>query len=96
MSGHPPIEVVHNAREHRFEARVNGLHCEASYEMIDGVMWMMHTGVPGSLEGRGIAAQLVRAALAHARAQGLKVHPACSYVRAYMLRRPETLDLMAV
>jgi predicted GNAT family acetyltransferase len=37
----------------------------------------------------------VKTALAYARAQGLKVQPSCSYVRVYMKRHPETLDLLA-
>jgi uncharacterized protein len=67
---------------------------ECAYRMIDGVMWLTHTEVPPALQGRGIAAALVQAALAHARAQGLKVRPACSYVRTYMRRHPETQDLL--
>ena len=35
------------------------------------------------------------AALDHARANGLKVSPLCSYARAYMQRHPETLPLLA-
>jgi predicted GNAT family acetyltransferase len=87
--------VEHDAAGGRFLALVDGLRCEASYQLIDGVMWMNHTGVPRALEGRGIAAALVRQALDHARTQGLRVRPACSYVRAYMKRHPETLDLLA-
>ena len=51
------------------------------------------------LHGRGdrpdSAAALVQAALAYARAQGLRVRPSCSYVRSYMRRHPETQDLLA-
>jgi predicted GNAT family acetyltransferase len=55
---------------------------------------LTHTGVPKPLRGRGIAAELVRAALEHARSRGLKVRPDCSYTEAYMRRHPETLDLL--
>lgn len=89
-----PLTVKHDVAAQRFETRVDGHLCEADYELIDGVMWMTHTGVPRALEGRGIAAQLVKAALDHARAQGLKVRPSCSYVRVYMQRHPETQDLL--
>ena len=57
-------------------------------ERMTGVMSIDHTHVPAPLEGRGIAAALVAATLAHARAQGLRVRPVCSYVAAYMRRRP--------
>ena len=87
--------VVHNEPASRFELRVpNGL-CIAAYHLIDGVMWLTHTEVPPSLRNRGLAEHVVRAALDHARAHGLKVKPACSYVRSYMRRHPESHDLLA-
>jgi uncharacterized protein len=58
-------------------------------------MRMTHTGVPLPLRGHGIAARLVAAALAHARSEGLRVDPRCSYVARYMQRHPETQDLLA-
>lgn len=89
------FDVVHNAAEMRFEARVERWLCRCDYRMQDGVMLLVHTEVAPALEGRGIAARLVRAALDHAQAHGLKVQPRCSYVRAYMRRHPETASLLA-
>lgn len=88
------IGVDHNESASRFEMRVQGELCVAAYHLIDGVMWLTHTEVPPQLQGRGHAARVVKAALDHARAQGLKVRPACSYVRSYMRRHPETRDLL--
>lgn len=88
-------DVTHNTAQSRFEATVEGQLCVADYRQQGRVMRMTHTGVPPQLEGRGIAAALVRAALGHAREQGLKVDPACSYVAVYMRRHPETQDLLA-
>lgn len=62
--------------------------------IVGGVMRLTHTEVPPAIEGRGIAAALVRAALAHAEANGLKVEPWCSYVRTYLRRHPETRALL--
>ncbi len=90
-----PFEVVHNASASRFEARIEGLLCRADYRLDGRVMRIFHTEVAPALEGRGIAATLVRAALDHAAANGLKVAPQCSYVRAYMRRHPETHELLA-
>jgi predicted GNAT family acetyltransferase len=86
--------VDHNESASRFEMRVQGELCVAAYRLIDGVMWLTHTEVPPQLQGRGHAAHVVKAALDHARAHGLKVRPACSYVRSYMRRHPETRDLL--
>jgi len=88
-------EVVHHAERGRFELLVAGQSCHADYRLRDGVMLLTHTEVPVELEGRGLAARVVAAALDHARAEGLKVNPLCSYVRSYMNRHPETLDLLA-
>lgn len=98
MHAHPPLSVVHNTAQSRFEVHVDGQLAVADYVLRAGddgrdVMVMTHTLVPRALEGRGIAAQLVAAAMAHAREQGLAVDPKCSYVAAYMQRRPELHDL---
>jgi predicted GNAT family acetyltransferase len=89
------IDVQHEPQAQRFVARVDGLLSEASYRLEGATMVMHHTGVPRALEGRGIAAALVQAALAHARVHGLTVRPVCSYVRVYMQRHPDTQDLLA-
>lgn len=89
----PPI--VHNAAAQRFEVRIDGWLCRCDYRQVDGVMQLVHTEVAPALEGRGIAARLVQAALDHAQAQGLKVQPRCSYVRVYMQRHPNTQSLLA-
>lgn len=91
----PPLAIEHVPARGRFQAIVDGQTCVCAYRLADGVMELTHTGVPRAVEGRGIAAALVAAALAHARANGLKVRPACSYVRAYMRRHPQTMELLA-
>jgi predicted GNAT family acetyltransferase len=59
-----------------------------------GRISFLHTYVPPELEGRGIAGQLARYALEHARANRLAVVPHCPYVRAYIDRHPEYQDLV--
>jgi predicted GNAT family acetyltransferase len=88
------VEVRHNAAAGRFEATVEGLLCVADYYLVDNVMRIHHTEVPRALEGRGIASRIVRAAFAHAEANGLAVEPWCGYVRTYMRRHPETQRLL--
>lgn len=89
-----PLTIEHDAPRGRFHVTVQGHLCVCDYRLRDGVMAFTHTEVPPELEGRGIAGQLVRAALAYAEAQGLKVRPLCSYVRAYMQRHAETQHLL--
>jgi uncharacterized protein len=90
-----PISIQHRPEQHTFEAIVEGHRCVADYQLKGSVMRMTHTFVHPSLEGRGIAAQLVQAALQWAREQGLKVDPVCSYVRIYLRRHSQWQDLQA-
>jgi len=88
------MKIEHRHGDGRFEADVEGGRAECAYRLQGRVMDIVHTEVPRQAEGHGVAAQLVRAALAHARENGFKVRPSCSYVRAYMRRHPETQDLL--
>ncbi|MEP9352216.1 GNAT family N-acetyltransferase [Xanthobacter sp. KR7-65] len=72
-----------------------GAEAEMTYRLADGTMIVTHTGVPRAFEGRGIAASLVRALIADARAQGRKITPLCSYVASQFRRHPEWSDLLA-
>jgi predicted GNAT family acetyltransferase len=65
----------------------------ADYTLSGSVITLTHTVVPAALEGRGIAGALAKAAMAHARAEKLKIDPQCPYMRAWMERHPETQDL---
>jgi uncharacterized protein len=87
----PTIE--HRPERKRFEATLEGAHGHLEYGLRPEVMTIVHTEVDPALEGRGVAGALVRAALDHARAQGLRVDPECSYTRSYMDRHPETRAL---
>ena len=90
--------VQHQPEARRFVVQTSQGLALCSYrreaEAQGEVLVMHHTAVPAALEGRGIAAALVAAALAWARNEGLRVRPVCSYVAAYMRRHPETLDLL--
>lgn len=88
------LAIAHDAASGSFSAQVEGGTAECVYRQAGGVMNIVHTEVPTQAEGRGVAAALVRAALAHARAEGLRVRPSCSYVRVYMRRHPDTQDLL--
>ncbi len=93
----PEAEIVvrHNAAESRFETEVEGRLSVADYTVNDGRMTMTHTFSPPELRGRGIAEKLVRAALAYAQAEKLRVVPACSYVARFIERHPEYQALLA-
>jgi predicted GNAT family acetyltransferase len=90
-----PVSVRHNTAAHRFESAFDGHLSIAAYEKRDDLVIFSHTHVPPELRGRGLAAEVVRAALEHARAEGWRIVPACSYVAGYIARHPEFKDLIA-
>jgi predicted GNAT family acetyltransferase len=53
------------------------------------VLEILSTYTPPSLRGREIAARLTEAAIAFARAEGLRVRPTCSYTRTFFHQHPE-------
>ncbi|NUZ07833.1 N-acetyltransferase [Schlegelella sp. ID0723] len=87
--------ITHQPDQHRFVAELDGARGNLAYELGDGLMTITHTHVASELEGRGVGAALVEAALDLARRQGLKVRPVCSYANAYMKKHPEADKLRA-
>jgi predicted GNAT family acetyltransferase len=76
--------------EGRFTLVDDGVEAELVYRRDDaGQITILHTGVPPAIGGRGIAGELVRTALDWAKAQGMKVHLACSYSKAWVEKHPE-------
>ena len=89
-----PLDIAHDPASHRFSVQVGGHEAELIYRRDDKRLTIDHTGVPEAIGGRGIAGELVKAALDYARAEGLRVVPACSYSAAYVQHHPEYADLV--
>ena len=82
-------EILHEVPEQRFVTQAEGHAARLDYIEDEGRLTITHTIVPPEIGGRGIAGELVRAALAYARDAGLKVDPQCSYADVWMRRHPE-------
>ena len=87
--------VTNDAAARRYELEVEGQLAIAAYRLRPGRITFTHTEVPEALAGRGIGTRLIKAALDDARAQGLKVVPACPFVKHYIDTHPEEQDLLA-
>jgi predicted GNAT family acetyltransferase len=83
------VSVEHDREAGRFHARVDGHDAVLDYRLADGVMAIVHTGVPSAIEGRGIARALVRAAVEAAKSEGWKVDPQCAYAETWFKRHAE-------
>jgi predicted GNAT family acetyltransferase len=86
--------LVNNKKAHRYEMTLGGGVAFADYRKTGNVLTITHVEVPPALEGRGFAAQLMKAILEDIRAKGEKVIPVCSYAVAYMRRHPDQQDLL--
>lgn len=89
------IPIEHDSAGHRFTTSVEGTRAHLDYLRGNGVITITHTRVPDAIGGRGIAGALVQAAMEYARAERLKVNPACSYAASWMQRHLEYADLRA-
>jgi predicted GNAT family acetyltransferase len=87
-------EVTNNKAASRFELKLAGETAYAEYRQEKDRITFPHTVVPEAFEGRGIGSALVKAGLAYAREEGLKVLPLCSFFAGYIERHPEYQDLV--
>ncbi|XP_042503560.1 acetyltransferase At1g77540 [Macadamia integrifolia] len=78
-------KVLWNESQRRFETEDKEAYLQ--YELRNGgeVMNILHTFVPSSKRGQGLASRLCIAALNHAKAHSMSVIPTCSYVSVTFL-----------
>ncbi|HEU4737942.1 MAG TPA: GNAT family N-acetyltransferase [Solirubrobacterales bacterium] len=89
------IAVADNPGEGRYEIRVDGeLAGFSQYRLRPEALAFIHTEVDDRFEGQGLGGQLISFALDDVRSRGLAVLPFCPFVKGYIERHPEYLDLV--
>jgi uncharacterized protein len=78
----------------RFELERDGLVAYLEYNLTGKVLQLIHTEVPQSLRGKGMATALAEAALQWARDHEVKVDVICPSVAAYLAKHPEYSNLV--
>ena len=93
----PPVQdaIRHDIAASRFELGSGNTTALIEYVRAGGRVTFVHTYVPPALRGHGLAERLVRAALAWAREENLKVVPQCSYTARFIDLHREFADLLA-
>lgn len=95
MDSQAEIAVVDNPEQDRYEIRVGDeLAGFTQYKLAPGRISFIHTEVEDRFEGQGLGSRLIAFALEDTRARNLDVLPFCPFVRAYIQRHPEYLDLV--
>lgn len=88
--------LVDNTDLHRYEFRIADPPPRIEYRISrSGIIYLNHTEVPPGMEGKGVASELVHAALRDIDRRGMKLVPMCPYVAAYIRRHPEWKRLVA-
>ncbi len=90
------VVVSNHPEEQRYEAHLDGeLAGFAAYRLTDELIVFTHTEVFDRFEGQGVAGALARWALDDVRAQGgRKVMPLCPFIKAWIARHPDYVDLV--
>lgn len=90
------VTVVHNAAASRFEAMLGGEQVGLiDYSTHGNTVDLVHTEVDPRHQGKGIAGELVRGALAVIRVEKMTVVPSCPYIATWLDRHPDEQDLLA-
>lgn len=89
------IQIQHDEEEELFFFELDGEQGELKYYLTDGVMDMVHTGVPYQMQGNGYGTALIEAALKFAKAKGYKIIPSCPFVEEYVDEHPEVRSMVA-
>lgn len=79
----------------RFVQAFEGGEVFCDYASQGVVRALLHVEADPVLRGSGAASDFMAALVEHARAEGLKLSPVCSYAVAWLRRHPEASDVVA-
>jgi uncharacterized protein len=88
--------VTDNPDAARFELAIDGQLADLVYRRRADRLILVHTEVPDALSGRGLAGQLVAAAVERAAADGLTVVPLCPFARTWLERHPDAAATITI
>ncbi|MCW2545925.1 MAG: acetyltransferase [Mycobacterium sp.] len=95
--GEASVVVEDRPDRGRFEITVNGeLAGFSNYHRAGGALDFTHTQIDDAYEGQGLGSVLIRAALDTARERGADVLPHCPFVKGFIQRHHEYLDLVPI
>lgn len=89
------VHIRDNPDESRYEIRVGDtLAGFLEYSLHGTHSDFLHTEIHDEFGGRGLASELIRFALDDARRRDLRISPYCPFVRKFMAKHTEYVDLV--
>lgn len=83
------IKIVNNEKRSRFESEIDGQIAHVDYRFDKGDIILLHTFVPESLRGKGIASDLAKFVLEYVKEHQLKAVVYCPAIAKYLKQHPE-------
>ncbi|MES2591650.1 MAG: GNAT family N-acetyltransferase [Bacteroidota bacterium] len=87
--------IINNEKQLHFEFHEGDEIAFIEYRFHNNNIALMHTLVPKSMEGKGIASALAAYAFKYAKEHNKPVMVYCPYISTYLKRHPELLDQIA-
>jgi hypothetical protein len=78
----------------QFELERDGHVATLHYTIAGQVLALIHTEIPETMRGSGVASTLAKTALDYARTHHMKVDVVCPFVAGYLQTHPEYSDLV--
>lgn len=81
--------LVNNGLAQQFELKIDGVTSVIEYKLSGKRIFLMHTTVPKSLEGKGVGTAILEKALHYIDEHQLRLIPLCSATKDYIKVHPE-------
>lgn len=83
-------EIEHDETGQKFFIEYENDEAVLAYTAVNDIMEIHHLFVPEIQQGKGVADMLCEAAFRHAKNSGIKIIPACSYIKdTFLKKHPE-------
>lgn len=83
-----------NSTSNRLELEIEGSTAFIEFRLSHQLLYLIHTEVPPTLNGKGAGAAIVQKALQYAKDNGYKIVPICPFVQSYLKRHQEWNDMV--
>lgn len=82
-------QLIDNKDKKQYEFLIEDRVARIEYIKVKNSIYLTHTEVPVSLEGKGIASNLIKATLEEVKSNNWTFIPLCPFVAGYIKKHPE-------